>query len=162
MDSEVIQEKNENIVPRKIGGWLILFALGVFVSPIRILYYLATKFPPVFSENTWQSLTDPASESYSSLWAPLLIGECAFNIVLLFVSIFMVVLLIRKKSIFPKIYAGVAIAFAIFIIIDAYIATLIMPNISIFESDTTWGLVSYLIWTPYLFISQRSKETFIK
>ncbi|MES2825686.1 MAG: DUF2569 domain-containing protein [Pseudomonadota bacterium] len=166
MTLEVNQEEAKVVVPRKIGGWLIVVALGVFIAPVRILYYILTVFPQVFSKNTWSSLSDPASELYSPLWAPFLIGECAFNIILFVASLFMVAALIGKKSAFPKIYASLAIASAIFILTDSYLMTLLMPDTPLFDTDAAKelarALVSCLIWTPYLFVSQRSKETFIK
>ena len=53
----------------------------------------------------------------------------------------------------------------VFILVDAYLVTMILPEIPMFDFETISALIptlgSLLIWTPYLFLSKRSKETFI-
>ena len=153
-------------MPKAIGGWLILVALGVILGPFRIGHLLVTTFPPIFSDGTWEAITTETSEVYSALWAPFILGEIAFNLILLVASIYMAILFFSKKSNFPKWFAALSIVSAIFILLDAYVASIVMPGIPMFDSETSKefgrSLVSCLIWTPYLFLSQRSKETFIR
>jgi len=165
MESQEMIEIEEKS-PRDIGGWLIFVALGVIFTPLRILYFLATTYPPMFSSGAWHSLTTETSEAYSPYWAPYLFGEIAVNLVVVGAALYSASLFFSKKSSFPKWYAGIAIFSVIFIFLDSYVATLIIPDMSLFDADTgkEFGrsLVSALIWTPYLFLSQRSKETFIR
>ena len=151
--------------PRKIGGWLILVAIGVVFSPLRICFSLVTIFPPIFSDGTWEALTTVGSEFYSPLWAPLLIGEIVFNLSIFLASIYVAYLFFSKKKEFPISYAGLAIISIAFILVDAFLVTMILPEIPIFDSETISALIPSLgalvIWTPYLFLSQRSKKTFV-
>jgi hypothetical protein len=151
--------------PKKIGGWLILVAIGVVFSPLRICFSLATIFPPIFSDGTWEALTTAGSEFYSPLWGPLLIGEIVYNLGIFLASIYVAYLFFSKKKEFPTWYAGLALISIVFILVDAFLVTLILPEIPIFDSDTISALIPSLgaivIWTPYLFLSQRSKETFV-
>ena len=42
----------------KIGGWLILFALGLVLYPVQALYLLVTKlFPAILSDNVPSRIT---------------------------------------------------------------------------------------------------------
>lgn len=92
-------------------------------------------------------------------------GELTFNLVILLVSIYLAYLFFTKKADFPEWYAGLAFISLVFILVDSYLVTMIMPEIPMFDYETMTALVpalgSLLIWTPYLFLSKRSKETFI-
>lgn len=168
MQKEESQEiiEDEEKVPRDIGGWLILVALGVIFAPLRILYFSSTTYPPMFSDGTWEALTTETSEAYSPIWGPFLLGEMVVNLAVVGASVYLAFLFFTKKSNFPKWYAGIAVFSVIFILVDAYMVTLVVPNMPMFDPETAKefgkSLVSCLVWTPYLFLSQRSKETFIR
>lgn len=152
--------------PLAIGGWMMLVALGVVLTPLRISYFLITVYPPIFTDGTWEALTSPSSPSYSPIWGPFLIGEVLVNLTFVLMSLFAAYLMFSKRATFPKWYAAIAFGSALFIVVDAYIATLVMPSVSMFDPETirefARSLVSCLIWTPYLFLSKRAKATFIR
>jgi hypothetical protein len=151
--------------PRKIGGWLILVALGLLLNPLRLCMSLVVTFPPILIDGTWGSLTTPGSEYYSPLWGPLLLVEIIVNLFMVAVSLYLAYLFFTKKEEFPTWYAGLALFSLVFVLVDAYLVTMILPEIPMFDYETITALIpalgSLLIWTPYLFLSQRSKETFI-
>ncbi len=75
----------------KIGGWLILCAIGLVLYPVQTLFSLVTEIiPAIFSDN-WAALTSPTNPGYHSLWAPLVIAELVGNICFFIFSIFIVV-----------------------------------------------------------------------
>ena len=158
--------KSEEKSPRNIGGWLILLALGVGFSPLRIIFYLSTTYPPIFNDGTWEALTTETSAAYSPFFRSVLFCELVSNLAMLAATLYLAILFLRKKSNFPKWYAGTAVFSAISVFINAYIWTLIVPDVPMFDAETAKefarSLVNCLIWTPYLFLSQRSKETFIR
>ncbi|UCD42812.1 MAG: DUF2569 domain-containing protein [Chloroflexota bacterium] len=162
MESITLTPKPE---PKKIGGWLILVALGLLISPLRLCMSLVMTFPPIIIDGTWQTMTTQGSEFYSPLWIPLLIGELVFNLGIFMISLYLVYLFFNKKKDFPDWYAGLAIISFVFILVDAFLVTMIMPEIPMFDYETITALIptlgSLLIWTPYLFLSKRSKDTFI-
>lgn len=151
--------------PKNIGGWLILVALGLLINPLRLCMLLVVTFPPIFIDGTWGALTTSGSEFYSPLWGPLLLGELVFNLVILLASFYLAYLFFKKKAEFPEWYAGLALISLVFILVDAYLVTMILPEVPMFDYETITALIpalgSLLIWTPYLFLSKRSKETFI-
>lgn len=162
--SAMAEKEDQQALP--IGGWLIIVGIGVVFSPIRLIHVLATVYPPIFTDGAWEALTTPSSDAYSPIWAPFLLGEIAVNSLLGLASIYMTYLFFTKKSSFPKWYAGISILAVIFLLIDSYIVTLVVPDSMMFDPETlkefARAMVSCLIWTPYLFLSQRSKATFIR
>jgi hypothetical protein len=161
--SEVEQKEK---TPLEIGGWLFLVAIGVVVGPIRMVMLLLETYPPIFTEGTWGALTTVGSDFYSPIWGPFLVSEILINVALLSASIYLMFLFFNKKASVPKWYGGISIFSIIFIVIDAYVVTLVLPEAEFLDADTVKELmrsmVSCLIWTPYLYISQRAKNTFIR
>ena len=72
-----------------IGGWLILVAIGIVITPIRIVMLIMTTYPEIFSTGVWEALTTQGSEAYNPLWAPIIIGEILINSGLILVWLYM-------------------------------------------------------------------------
>ena len=149
-----------------LGGWLILVGIGVVVNPIRLLITYIPIYKPVFKDGTWVALTTAESELYNPYWAPLLIGEIAFNAIIVVVSLYLIYLFFSKHYLFPKVYIGIVVASLIFIPFDAWIVTKIFPDEPMFDPETTKEfirtLIAGVIWVPYMLISKRVRATFIE
>ncbi|HXI98946.1 MAG TPA: DUF2569 family protein, partial [Gemmatimonadaceae bacterium] len=68
------------IGPTGIGGWLLLPAFGLCLSPVRQLVDLFHTFKPISEPGVWSALTSPGGEQYHPFWAPLLIFELVANL----------------------------------------------------------------------------------
>jgi hypothetical protein len=150
---------------RGIRGWLILVAIGVLVNPIRLL---ATYFPiyaRLFTDGSWQALTTVGSEAYNPLWSPLLMGEIIFNSGMVAVSAYLIYLFFSKHYLFPRFYIGIVAVSLVFIPLDAWLVSLVLPNEPMFDLGTAKEfaktLFGGLIWVPYMLISKRVKATFV-
>ncbi len=158
--------ENSESKARDIGGLLILVAIGVVVSPLRILHFLSTVYPPIFTDGTWGALANEASPTYLPLWGSLILAEILINAFVLMASVYLAFLFFNKKAKFPSWYAGIALFSLGFILVDAYMVTLIIPEIPMFDNETTSEVlkasISCLVWMPYLLLSKRSKETFVR
>jgi hypothetical protein len=158
----MVEEKNFD----RIGGWLILVALGIIISPLRIIYQMFPSYFKLFSDGTWEILTTPGTEVYNPLWAPLIFGEMAVNGGLVLAWVFIAFIFFSKKKIFPKWYIGILLFTLVFIFIDELIINSVLLNEPIFDADTTKelgrSLIASLIWVPYMLISKRVKATFVK
>jgi hypothetical protein len=123
-------------------------------------------YSDVFSNGNFYILTTPGTDAYNILWMPLLIGEMLINIILVAARLFIVFLFFSKKRNFPKWYIGILIFSLIFIVLDAFVIKLILPDEPIFGPDTikefSKTLLSALIWIPYMLMSKRVKLTFVK
>ena len=148
-----------------IGGWLILVAIGIVVTPIRIVMLIMTTYPEIFSTGTWEALTTQGSETYNPLWAPIIIGEILINFGLILVWLYMAYKFFTKSRDFPKWYIGIAVFSLVFIVADAFVVKLVLPNKPVFDPDTIKELVRSVImvvvWVPYMLVSKRVKATLI-
>ena len=151
---------------RGLGGWLVLVGIGVVTSPIRMLVTLVPTYMPTFEDGTWKALTTVGSESYTPYFGSLLIGEIAFNTLMVAASIYLIYLFFSKHYLFPKLYIGIVAASLIFIPLDAWIVTKVFPDVSMFDPETTKefmrSLIVGVIWVPYMLVSKRVQATFVE
>lgn len=148
-----------------LGGWLILVGIGVIISPIQLL---VTYIPiyNIFEDGTWEALTTVGSEAYNPLWGPLLIGEIVYNAAMVAVSIYLIYLFFSKHHLFPKVYIAIVAVSLVFIPLDAWLVTKVLPTEPMFDPETAKefmrAFVSGCIWVPYMLISKRVKLTFVE
>lgn len=149
-----------------LSGWLILVGLGIVISPIKLLITLFGTYKPLIENGTWQALTTEGSEVYNPYFSSLLVGEIAFNTLMLIISVYLIYLFFSKHYLFPKVYIGIVAVTLIFIPLDAWIVTKIFPEVPMFDAETTKEfartLVSGLIWVPYMLVSKRVQITFVE
>lgn len=148
-----------------LGGWLILPHIGLYLSIILTLVQLLFIIAPIMFSEYWELLTSPDSDFYHSLWAPILIFEMVFNLLLLGLCIFALVQLYGKKSSFPKLMIMIYSASLFFMFVD-YLLALQIPAVSEVEdgtrpSDLLRSVLSTAIWIPYFIRSKRVKNTFV-
>lgn len=159
--NEITTESN----PLKIGGWLLLLAVGIIISPIRILINLSTNHIPILINGAWEVLTTEGTKYYIPGYDVLFITEMTGNMVLLGLSIYMLYLFFTRHYSFPKWYVGVNIFVIVYLTLNSLLASMVMSNSTFFDKETTLGLLGSLIglaiWGTYLFKSQRSKNTFM-
>lgn len=152
--------------PRGLGGWLILPAIGLIVTPIRLMVSLITVFLPIFQKGYWEVITTPGSEAYHQLWAPLIIFEIAGNTFFIIVYIVLIFLFFSKSYRFPTLFIVCLALNLIFVVGDFFFADLI-PTVeaqSDFQSvkDLVRFGISAAIWIPYFLVSKRVKNTFVR
>ena len=148
-----------------LSGWLLLVGLGVIVSPIRLFALLATTYWPIFNDGTWSVLTTAGTASYHPLWAPLLLGEVAFNGLMFLAHLWLVVLFFTTSRLFPPVFIALVLSSLVFIPLDAWIVSFVLPDEPIFDPETVKefgrSAATGLIWIPYLLLSKRVKATFV-
>ena len=164
-NEKIVIDENGNEVRSGLGGWLILVGIGVVFTPVRILAELGKNYLPMFSDGSYEILTTPGTEFYHPFWSTYLWGEIAFNILICFASLFLIFLFFSKRKLFPKFYIWLVVGSLAFIIIDAMLIKVVMPNEPIFDAETLQEIgriiVVVLIWVPYMLISKRVKVTFV-
>lgn len=157
---------SENNELKGLSGWLVLVGIGVIFSPIKLLFTYIHLYKSIFEDGTWEALTTVGSDVYNSLWAPLLIGEIASNSLLFVASIYLIYLYFSKHYLFPKLYIGIIIFSILFIPLNAWLGTKVLPSEPMFTLETMKeflrSLVVGIIWIPYMLISERVKLTFVE
>ncbi|MDO8267698.1 MAG: DUF2569 domain-containing protein [Moraxellaceae bacterium] len=148
-----------------IRGWLILVVIGLVITPINIGISLYQTHLPIFSDGTWQVLTSPSSESYHSLWAPLLAFEIIGNLGVIALALATLYFITQKSRHVPAIAIFYFLASFAFVLIDVAFTQMI-PAISSQPTDpetikeVTRSFIGTVIWVPYFFFSKRVKATF--
>jgi len=147
-----------------LGGWLILVAIGLIISPIRIGIIELTLLG-IFVDGTWSVLSNSASEFYNPTLSLIIPIEFMFNLAFIFGFIFLIYLFFTKSSNFPRWYIAVYLANLIVIILDAVAVKIAVPGQPLFDTQTTGeflrSLAACVIWVPYMFKSKRVEATFV-
>jgi transglutaminase-like putative cysteine protease len=140
----------------QIGGWLILVAIGVTISPFMLLATLAQD-ADFYAKGSYQGFF--ALKQYGYYF--LSVFTHIFNLVDTMFAVLLAVLFYQRRSSFPRLYC-------IFLIANAIVIT--VTNVTwqgandTFEPDyreVTRSILAALIWVPYFNMSSRVRETFV-
>lgn len=148
-----------------IRGWLLLPALGVALTPVRILVDLAM-LAPSYAADSWAVLTTAGGAAYHPFWAPVLLFELAANIGLLVFSVVLAVLFFQKRRGTPRVYVAYAAGSALIHLLNLlFVRAMQEAGVEITARD--WGELSHgvlgaLIWGSYFLFSRRVKATFVQ
>jgi len=161
-------QKNRDAAPQqydKIGGWLILVAIGLIFAPIRLLVVLFKDLLPALSADTWSRLTTPGTEAYHPLWAPLLFFEIIGNCLFILSPIIIAVFFFQRRRFVPRLFIVLLLANLVFVTID-YFAVDLIPFVAAQEDlgslkELIRALIACAIWVPYFLVSKRAKGTFV-
>jgi len=150
------------IGPRGIGGWLLLPAFGLCVSPVRHIVDMFHLIKPISESGVWSALTTPGSEQYNPLWAPLLFFELVTNLGMLAFTLRVCWLFFHRSRTVPRLMVAWLIAGALLPVLDQILTSLI-PRASQTSGATVGrGVASALIWCTYFLKSVRVKNTFTR
>ena len=152
------------------GGLLVLIGIGVCLNPIRSFLQILEYYSSFFKNDMWQILTSYQGDFLVKGIEYLVIFEVIFQVLLFLVQVWMVYLFFSKNYLFPKVYIGMTVSVIVFGIGDLFITK------SIFESSDLWhdayftsftssiifSIITACIWIPYMLLSVRVKQTFIK
>jgi hypothetical protein len=151
---------------QKIGGWLILCAIGLVLYPVQTMVSLITELIPALSPENWSVLTAPASTYYHPFFAHLVIVELVGNILFLIFSICLVVFFFQQRKYAPKLIILFFAVNLIFVGFDYFVTTffIIRPDSINMEAAINFirTTVASLVWIPYFMFSKRVKNTFVK
>lgn len=151
----------EAVPARRIGGWLILLAIGVALTPVlmvRELIFLA----PMFSAPLWRQFTTPGAEQYHGLYELAVMFEVAGHAAILVAAIAVAIWFFQQRRIFRPAYLGLAAATLAFMLIDAALVARIGIDEPAGASETPRVLLGTLVWGAYLYRSRRARETFVR
>ncbi|MEK4139599.1 DUF2569 family protein [Paenibacillus sp. FSL M7-0547] len=164
VESELIKQEKSY---RGFGGWLYLFAAGLvyqFLFNLKAVYdnYLMTK-----TEN-FEYLTTIGNENYNSLWEPTILFEILGESIIVIFVVLIAYFCIKQSLKFKT----VSIIFITTSFILQSIDLLLLLNIQNGYSEDLFGSTIYdgiyrsivyaIVWIPYLLLSKRVKNTFIK
>ena len=150
--------------PSGIGGWLILVAIGLCLTPLRIgaeIIQGARALEPV----AWRAVTTPGSPAYHSLLGPLIVGEMVANVALLAWTCVLLYLFFTTRRAFPRAMIGFLIVRVAIQMADIFVARSI-PVAAASIGPRVYGsvganLLVVFVWVPYFLKSRRVAATFV-
>ncbi|HKO96577.1 MAG TPA: DUF2569 domain-containing protein [Pyrinomonadaceae bacterium] len=152
--------------PLKIGGVLILVAIGLILSLVQNLGHLLGNLAPFRQVQVWERLTTPGSTAYHPNWKPILLFELVSSSAILGLNAVAVALFFRKQRVFPKFIVIVIPTLFILILVGYYLSGLIpaiaeSPDYSKQTPVLIVRFVALHVWIPYFLLSERVKKTFV-
>ncbi|KAA1247471.1 DUF2569 family protein [Aquimarina sp. RZ0] len=161
-------KQTTNSIYSKIGGWLILIAIGLSFTPLRIFYDLIKNFKEFYGTNTWNYITQKHN-SFSELFSSMLIiFELIYNLVFIVFSILLIILFFKRRSITPRMMIIFYSASFIVITADSIIAFGLneflyseAERVQTFK-EIAKSFIKMIIWIPYFLVSKRVKSTFVE
>ncbi len=153
--------------PKGIGGWLVLPALGLIITPFRMGFQFIKDLLPALTPEAWNALTKPESPAYHPLWGPLISFEVVANLVLFVFTLWLIWLFFRKSKRVPTLFVVWLLSLAAVQTIDYVLVAQIpaaaaQPSDSEGIKDLARSIVGAAIWIPYFIRSKRVKNTFIE
>ena len=158
-----IQPAGTYSYPPQIGGWLVVMAIGVFISPLNIFNGLIRT--SIFSNSMWLQLDKATNATHNvSVLQLLLVTELASQIAMLVFSLLLVSLFYNKRDTFPKAMIAFLACSVTFNVLDNLACNYIFEKKGWDTENIRQVVQSFVpaaIWIPYLMRSERVKETFI-
>ena len=151
--------------PSGLGGWLVLVAIGLGFSVLRVGRTLWDSLASYTTE-PWLALTSVGSADHHPLWAPALLFGLVANIGLLIGYGLTAVLFFKRRSSLPGVYIVMMTTGFAFAGLDIALTNAI-PAAAQSLTHKDWGGlvrggVSWLIWTAYFLRSGRVRMTFVE
>jgi hypothetical protein len=150
-----------------VGGWLILVAISVTLSPFIAAGTDYATFSQVFSAELWNALTDSNSPAYTPYYALTVSVEFVIAMIIDAYLFYLMYLFYKKKSDFPSLYIKLVFAIFAFNIIGIFVGSLLFDLTAkdLFDPLTIkaigQSIFAILVWVPYMVKSVRVKNTFV-
>lgn len=155
-----------NIRPPAIGGLLWLLAVAVAFAPFNAALSLLGVWKKVYASGLAARLTNPASGEFHPYWSELLSVELGYHLVLVPLLLIQLWLFARRSRLFPIFYVGIHTLTALFLMGNIWAVKQILPDAMMLDDATLKSLlalaVAFGVWTPYLYLSDRAHNTFIR
>jgi hypothetical protein len=141
-----------------LGGWLILLAIGLIVSPFFLLYPLLTTYVHIFTDPVSKAVLQASHSIYM-----LVLSEVITNIVLIVMLLWLNYLFFTKRRTFPTFMILFMVLQCIVVAADNFAAYAVTNSAQVLTPNPTQirAILSAAIWIPYFLVSRRVKVTFV-
>lgn len=151
--------------PIGIGGWLLLPALAMVVSPIRIAYDFYQTFDPILKPSVWILLLRPGTPFHNPPLAALFTWEIIANAALFVFTVWLAFLFFKKRKNVPKLYVYWLLLGCVLQIADLFFSSLVpivaSQNHASSFNELAKAAIGAAIWMPYFLRSKRVRNTFV-
>lgn len=164
--SRASQELSRKDAPLKIGGWLIVVAIGLILSLLQNLGHMLSALSPLGGSPLWVRLTHPNSPAFHPYWKTVIIYDAITAFLFVVMNFVVVILFFGKRRLFPKLtIASIPLIFVLSLV--GYYLSSFIPAIAENPEFAKQGhalIVRFFalhIWIPYFLVSKRVKHTFV-
>ncbi len=165
METTGEQESQKNL--SGLRGWLIPVGILVVASPVAFFLRVVLCLMPFLSETPgWDGLMTPGSQYYNPLYVVAMLVEFVLYSLLFLLAIFSNVAYFKKRRVFPLLWIIILIAQPILLVADSVAMSFLWTDAEMFDVKAVNQIIRksamVLIWVPYLLISKRVKQTFVR
>lgn len=151
----------------KIRGLLIFIAFGLLLSLLQNFTAMLGGIAPLLGHRLWGKYTDPLSPDYHPLWKTVILYDAISGLFTFIISAVLVVLFFRKKRLFPKLTAITLPLLFIMSYLSYFLggkipAVAMQPEHIRSGRDLVIRFIAFHLWIPYLLLSNRVRQTFIR
>ena len=155
------RSRDYSIAHSSVGGWIILPAIGTFLSPVWTLVNIYSN--GYFEYLQWEILTNPSHASYNPSLGLLVLIEYIYEIGMLCFSILLIILLWNRRTSFPLLICCLyGVNVLVLVVETVWLRQLGLPTG--FEGEDSHSsyraIFGALIWIPFFIYSGRVKGTF--
>jgi hypothetical protein len=155
-----------DLEPAGIGGWLILPAVGLVISPIWQGIGIVRDILPALNPAVLRTLSDPTSDQYSPMWVPTMVFEAATSVLIFIFTLWLAYLFFfRQSARVPRLFIVWLASQVVIRIVDQLLVNRLPlaaeQSGSAGISDLGRSITNAAIWIPYFIRSTRVKNTFI-
>jgi len=148
---------DRNYYAPPLGGWLIVLIIVIVLTALRNVKYLADE--GYYSVSKWDLFTIGISSLVNRI---LLIFETMGYVALTCFAAFCLVLIFKKRDIAPRLIKGYYLFMVIFLFVDYFFNSYVNGKFSNYDVEQIiQAVVVAAIWTYYLNVSTRVRETFV-
>ncbi len=153
-----------------IGGWLAFMAIGVVLSPVILLITVLGQYRVNFNVDYFFYYFDKTSDYFEPLKGYYILFSHFFNVFIIVSSVFLIVLFFQRKNSFRLYYIGLRLLVVVFLILDLGMLYFFADSplgaddvllIKSQQASLATTVVYTFIWAPYVWISERSRHTFV-
>ena len=148
-----------------IGGWLILVAVGLIISPILSLIGIISLSDLLFANNAAGTLSQAGTEIDPLMQKPMGTIFLGYFILSFIIDIVLLYLFFTKKRAFPKVMIVVLLVSLLYPFAEyalySYFSVMDEEAHTQLGKDIIRALIYCAIWIPYFLKSERVKQTFV-
>lgn len=149
-----------------LGGWLILVGFGLVFGALRLFGQSINIYKPYLNSDLLEQLTNPSSSTFIPNFIILFYAELMVLLFLISLTLYLIYLFFNKKKSFPKNYIFISLFVVLYIPVDAYLVSVVIPSEKILNEELIksffQAMISGAIWIPYMLKSKRVRNTFIE
>jgi hypothetical protein len=150
--------------PVPIGGWLILAAVGLVATPLRLTHEVLTKLLPQVSGPAWEVLTTPGSDAYRPALAGLLVLDIVANGLFVACTVVTCVAFFQRRRYVPRLMIAFWVAQLLYVLlVDTLLLQLLVEGAAMTKPSTlAMAVLKTVAWCAYFQRSTRVKRTFLR